>query len=322
MNSTPPSAPISGRLALALLELAGWAIIVLLLANIVVIAGGFMGQETQSGEGAVAMAYARYLTGEVQDVLARLLMRFDQPTTWQGLDIPAFLFTLTLLGLRSLNLYALERIEKSHARAQAHAHDEKFSDAERQAASRRVAVQTYADARMVLSAMKVELTFLSLDIVGSTKMKLGEDPILIEQAFTDYMKMVNKILQKNGAYKTTWTPDGQMAAFKSADAAVRAGQEILSALPPFNRDVSRLKTPFRLRAGSHMGIVTTDDETPMEKISDFSIDVSGHMQKKAAHAALWISEKLYERLERREGFADTGETVDDFKAWSWQRPSP
>src|SRR5690606_36033738 len=96
--------------------------------------------------------------------------------------------------------------------------------------TRKVAVESYSEARALLAATEEELTFLALDVVGSTGIKQGEDPYIIEQAFADYRKLVERMLRRHGAYKQTWTPDGQMAAFRSAQAAVDCGRDILQAL--------------------------------------------------------------------------------------------
>jgi class 3 adenylate cyclase len=196
------------------------------------------------------------------------------------------------------------------------------ADLERRRANamRRVAVANYTEAKAALATTEVPLTFLSLDVVGSTRMKQGEDPYVIDQAFSDYRALVEGKLRRHGAYKQTWTPDGQMAAFRTAQAAVNCAQDILLSLPDFNRNVSKLSTPFQVRAGGNYGIVSTDDETPMEQMSDFTIDVAGHMQKYAEHDALWISEAAFEQLTERAGIEPNGQQVDDRNVYMWKRP--
>lgn len=189
------------------------------------------------------------------------------------------------------------------------------------AVSRRVAVASYAEAKSLLETTEMYLTFLALDVVGSTKMKEGEDPYVIEQSFADYRKLVERMLRRHGAYKQTWTPDGQMAAFHSPQSAVDCGKDILSALPEFNREISRMATDFRVRVGANAGVVSCDDEIPMEEMSDFTIDVAGHMQKYAEPDSLWIAEEVYENLDDPAGFAANGEEVDQRNVYVWKRPS-
>jgi class 3 adenylate cyclase len=189
-----------------------------------------------------------------------------------------------------------------------------------QSASRRVAVASYTEAKALLAATQMQLTFLSMDVVGSTKMKQGEDSFVIEQSFTDYRTLVERTLRRHAAYKQTWTPDGQMAAFKDPQSAVNCAKEILNALPDFNRSVSKMKTEFKLRLGANVGVVSTDDATPMEQISDFSIDVAGHMQKYADPDSVWISEDVYRELTDTSGFEANGQEVDNRKVFAWKRP--
>jgi len=196
-------------------------------------------------------------------------------------------------------------------------------EAERRAhsASRKVAVASYAEAKALLSTTQMELTFLAMDVVGSTRIKQGEDPYIIEQAFADYRKQVERMLRRHGAYKQTWTPDGQMAAFRSAQSAVDCGRDVLLALPDFNRNVSKMRSPFKLRVGANSGVVSCDDDIPMEEMSDFTIDVAGHMQKHADEDAMWIAREVYEQLADKTGFATNGEEVDGRKVYVWKRPT-
>ena len=189
-----------------------------------------------------------------------------------------------------------------------------------QMASRRVAVASYTEAKAILATTQMELSFLALDIAGSTRIKQGEDPYVIEQSFADYRKLVERMLRRHGAYKQTWTPDGQMAAFRSPQSAIDAGRDILLALPDFNRNVSKMQGDFRLRVGANMGVVSVDDDIPMEEMSDFEIDVAGHMQKHADEDSFWIAEVVYQHLADKSGFVANGQEVDGRKVYVWKRP--
>lgn len=191
----------------------------------------------------------------------------------------------------------------------------------REAACRRVAVAAYAEAKAVLEGQKQELAFLSLDLAGSTKMKDGEDSYMVEHAFAGYRRMVERIVTDHGVYKGAWTPDGQMFAFRLPDDAVLAAQEILAALPRFNREYSKLKTPFRLRAGINCGTLSVDDATPMEQVIDEAVDVAGHLQKYCTPGELWIAAGVHERLCARDGFAANGQQVDGRTVYAWQPPA-
>jgi class 3 adenylate cyclase len=109
-----------------------------------------------------------------------------------------------------------------------------------------------------------------------------------------------------------------MAAFRTAQEAVDCGKQILTGLDEFNKNVSTISDPFRVRMGANTGEVNTDDTTPMVKISDFSVDLAGHMQKYARPDTIWISEKTYQKLDNTSGFKKTDETVDDRTVYEWE----
>jgi class 3 adenylate cyclase len=276
-----------------------------------------------------------------QTAFARFLDRVFDPT-WAALGgvgdrigvppdlagiptAPLALFTLLFFGRNAIS-WRIDKLRRgtsregvslpSESRSSQQTSDEARERAK--AVERRIAVASYTEAKSLLQAFQMELTFVSLDIVGSTGMKQGEDPYVVEQCFGEYRKLVERVLRQHGACKQVWTPDGQMAAFRSAQAGVDCAKEVLQQLPGFNDERSRLKRPFRIRAGANIGKLSTDDRTPMEQISDFSIDVAGHMQKYADPDSLWISEELYERLEDSSGFAATGKEVDGRKVFAWK----
>ena len=111
-----------------------------------------------------------------------------------------------------------------------------------------------------------------------------------------------------------------MAAFRSTQSAIDCGRDILLALPDFNENVSKVRQGFRLRAGANKGVVSADDEIPMEQMSDFTIDVAGHMQKYADRDSIWVAEEVYQDLADWSGFASNGREVDQRTVYVWKRP--
>lgn len=185
--------------------------------------------------------------------------------------------------------------------------------------SRLAMLREYTEARKVLFSEKRHLAFLSIDVVGSTKMKIGEDKLAIEHAFAEYKKFVERILKKNNIWKVAWTPDGIMCAFPTAHDCIGAAQDVLKGLPWFNDGVHHLRTPFNVRCGANMGEVVFPETKAMEEISDEVIDVAGHMQKYAAHGALWISKEMLGPETNPEGFRlVTDQQVDGHDALEWR----
>ena len=190
-----------------------------------------------------------------------------------------------------------------------------------QRGSRMSLLREYALAKQMLSTVKKELAFLSVDVVGSTKMKIGEDKITIEHAFTEYKKFLERIFQENRAYKVAWTPDGVMSCFLSTEDAVAAARSLLRDLDWFNRDVHHLRTQFHVRCGLNFGEVMFPEDKPLEEISDETIDVAGHLQKEGEKDTLWISEEAYNRLMDRGGFVPSNIQVDNRNVLVWRNPS-
>ncbi len=167
------------------------------------------------------------------------------------------------------------------------------------------------------SSSRKPCTFLSIDIVGSTKMKVGERPTAVAATFQAYEEMVRNTFDSYSVWKQTWTPDGVMACFLDRDLGVSAGQRVLAELERFNRDENQLRTPIEVRCGLNDGDVVIFEDSQLEKIADHAIDVAGHMQKHANINALWLSTEVFERLENKGGFVPVEAEVDGFSVVEW-----
>jgi class 3 adenylate cyclase len=176
-----------------------------------------------------------------------------------------------------------------------------------------------AEAQSRLNEMQRDLAFLSIDVVGSTKMKVGEDKTKIEIDFRNYKKFINTAISKGGALTAAWTPDGVMICFSSVDAAVTTAKFVITGLRHFNKDVKTILAEFQVRCGINSGRVYYDPSIPMEEMSDRVIDVAGHMQKYAAADTIFLSKQVVNLLAHlpREGFSPANTNVDGFEAYKW-----
>ncbi len=188
-------------------------------------------------------------------------------------------------------------------------------------ASRMSLLRQYADARRILGEAGKRVAFLSVDVVGSTKMKVGEDKLVIEHAFAEYKKFLEHIFYQYHVYKVAWTPDGVMTCFPSVDEGVAAGRKILADLDWFNSGVNQMRTPFHVRCGLNFGEVLIPEDKPLEEISDHTIDVAGHLQKYAAENALWISDAAYSLLTEKAGFNRIEQVVDNHAVYAFEASS-
>ena len=189
------------------------------------------------------------------------------------------------------------------------------------AKSREDLIRLMVETRKKLDSMARELAFLSIDVVGSTDMKLGEDKAFVEHDFKEYKKLVETAMENQSALKSAWTPDGVMICFSTADDAIRAAREVLTGLETFNREIKTVKTQFRVRCGINAGQVHYEKSQRMEEMSDRVIDVAGHMQKYAAADTIFIAREVVEKSSESEGFRATDQKVDGFQVFHWKAAS-
>ncbi len=171
------------------------------------------------------------------------------------------------------------------------------------------------------STARKTCTFVSIDVVGSTEMKRGERETAIAATFQAYEEMVRTIFAQYRVWKDTWTPDGVMACFLDCDLAVSAAQQVLLALPKFNESENQLRTPIRVRCGLNQGEVVVFEDSALEKVADHVIDVAGHMQKHAQPDGLQISDAVYAKLAKPDGFVATDRNVDGYATYEWSSPA-
>ena len=237
------------------------------------------------------------------------------------LAVAAFIVRhLIMLPAEAAEHWAKSRLLKARASAPQTA---SMSVSERggSSGSRLALLREYAETKRVLSQEKKPLAFLSIDVVGSTQMKRGEDRLTVEHAFVEFKKFVERILNGNNCWKSAWTPDGVMCAFHSTPDAVKSGQEVVAGLPWFNKGVHNLRVPFAVRAGVHCGEVVFPDDKDMVEISDFTIDVTGHLQKHGTQNTLWVSKEAVDTLSDTSGFSMLEQQVDNHGVFEWVPPA-
>jgi serine/threonine protein kinase/class 3 adenylate cyclase len=283
-----------------------------------VINGGLIKAEVVEGT-----AFLSVVRAIVIPVLGPLHNVLNISTKVEGWDFVAFIAGVAAIIIRHLIVAFMQRIEgKVKYRV---LEIERITSAARglvvtdkAAADRLGMLREYAEAKKILYREKRRLAFLAVDVVGSTKMKVGEDKLSIEHAFAEYKKFIERILNSHNVWKSTWTPDGMMCAFAELDDAVRSGQDILTGLAWFNDGVHHLRTPFNVRCGVNAGEVVFPADRQMEEISDQIIDIAGHMQKYANPGSVWMVDELCSELPDATGFTNTGQQVDGCTAVEWR----
>lgn len=195
--------------------------------------------------------------------------------------------------------------------------EERLEAAPLKGKSRSALLKEFSVIKKELEKTGRNLAFLAIDVVGSTQMKLEEEPVTVESDFNEYHDYVQSKFQKYGYVKASWTPDGVMACFNTTEQAIQAAQSIIDGLPEFNKSVKMMKSDFNVRCGINSGFVYYDASTPLEEFSDRVIDIAGHMQKHAAPNTILIAKDMVEPVEEHSEFIKTTKIVDSLEAYEW-----
>ena len=233
-----------------------------------------------------------------------------------GLGIVAFIARyLVMLPVNMAEQWAKTRMVKARAAAPQVA---SVTVSEAASAPRLALLREYAEAKKVLFEDKKHLAFYSLGIVDAAKMKAGQDQLVVEHAFAEFKKYVDRIVEMNDGWKTSWTPEGATFAFRDTQASIKAAQEVLRGIDWFNDGVHALTRKFRVRSGVHCGDVNFPDDKTIGEVSDYIIDVAGHLQKLSAENTLWVSREVVEELDSSADFSRVEQDVDGHGVFAWR----
>jgi class 3 adenylate cyclase len=135
------------------------------------------------------------------------------------------------------------------------------------------------------------MTFLSVDIVGSTRMKQHADPLAVEFTFNEYHQFVERIARKYGGQVHSTAGDGVTCAFDHPQQAYGAARNLQSGLIELNMLRNKLGTPLTLRCGIHTGTVVTPDASDVTSLNFAQvIDIAAHLQKITPPGGIAVSE--------------------------------
>ena len=134
------------------------------------------------------------------------------------------------------------------------------------------------------------MTFLSLDIVGSTKMKTLADQLSIEFTFTEYHQFVDSVTRRFGGRVHSTAGDGVTCAFPHPQQAFSAARNIQVGIVELNTHRNKIGVPIVLRAGIHTGSVNAPTEDIKSVNFAHVIDVAAHLQHCCPPGGIAISE--------------------------------
>lgn len=156
---------------------------------------------------------------------------------------------------------------------------------------RQLLLQQLVELQEKLKEGAQSVTFLSVDIVGSTKMKELADPLAVEFTFSEYHDFVARITRKHSGRVHSTAGDGVTCAFQHPQQAWQAAKAIQTGLIELNTFRNKIGKPIVLRCGIHTGEVNAPDSADITTVN-FShvIDISAHAQKAAPPGGIAVTE--------------------------------
>ncbi|MFY9234628.1 MAG: adenylate/guanylate cyclase domain-containing protein [Fimbriimonadaceae bacterium] len=141
-----------------------------------------------------------------------------------------------------------------------------------------------------LDSGKRAATFLSLDVIGSTRMKEIGKPLEVEYTFNEYHAFVDMIARRHGGAVHSTAGDGVICAFDSAQQAFQAAKNIQTGVIELNTFRNKIGIPIKLRAGIHSGDVMAPGSDLTAVNFAHVIDMAAHLQKACPEGGIAISQ--------------------------------
>ncbi len=185
-------------------------------------------------------------------------------------------------------------------------------------AERHALIQQMLEIQSQLKSDEKFVTFLSVDAVGSTKLKTENDPISVEFTFNEYHTFVEAVVLKNGGKIHSTAGDGVTAVFEEPKMAFQAGRALQAGLFEFNQFRNKLKNSLELRAGIHTGNILAPGKDSTSVNFAHVIDIAAHMQKEAPVGGLVVSEQTAMYFGGLKSVSDEHLVIDEIKAAIWR----
>lgn len=166
----------------------------------------------------------------------------------------------------------------------------KFFGLKDPAAERQELLRQLVNIQEKLKTGQQSVTFLNLDMVGSTRLKMGADPLDVEFTFTEYHRYVEAVISKHGGQIHSTAGDGIVCAFPTPVEAFSAAKHLQAGLIELNTHRNRLGTPIQLRSAIHSGIVNAPTSEIQSVNFSEVIDISAHLQKQCPPGGIAVSD--------------------------------
>jgi serine/threonine protein kinase len=285
-----------------------------------IIGGGVIRPEVV--EGTFVMNYMTAIVGPVLELADRVFSFRTLAGRWNLLLPVMAIATVALrrvvhLPVEKAEHWAKQRVARAtriETRGPVIATGTKVTD------QRMAMLREYAETKKLLFQQKRRLAFLSVDVTNAARVKSGEDKLVLEHAFAEYRKYVERVLSSNNVWKTSWQAETTLCAFHTVDAAVRAGQQIIAELGWFNDGVHQARNKFEVHGGVSLGDVVFPDDKRIEDVTDEALDLAIALREAAPAGALWLTREVQAEVADGTGFSGGNQYVLGQEVREW-RPS-
>ncbi|MEZ5163378.1 MAG: adenylate/guanylate cyclase domain-containing protein [Fimbriimonadaceae bacterium] len=186
------------------------------------------------------------------------------------------------------------------------------------AADRQILLEQLVDIQTKLKSDERFVTYLSVDVVGSTRMKTKADPLNLEFTFNEYHRYIESIVKRNGGEIHSTAGDGVIGVFEDPRKAFQAGKAIQGGLFEFNAFRNKLDDEIELRAGVHTGNVLAPGQEAKNVNFAHVIDVAAHIQHESPVGGLGVSSTTATYLGGLGAVSEERITVEDFEVAIWR----
>jgi class 3 adenylate cyclase len=137
---------------------------------------------------------------------------------------------------------------------------------------------------------------LSLDVVGSARMKTPGATMMVQEQFSHFRSYVRRHLKEHDCLDSLWAGDGLLALFANPRDGAACATSILDGLAEFNAGRGAGMRRIRVRIGVHRGPVLMGEGVPLGEVTSRTLDAAGHLQKTCPEDATLMSESTLHAL--------------------------
>lgn len=144
-----------------------------------------------------------------------------------------------------------------------------------------------------LALQTLDVCVLVVDVAASSKMKSRANPLEVEYSFREYQRYVATTCERFGGIVHSTAGDGAIVAFYDCVQAFDAARRLQTDLAEFNGSRNKLKAPFRIRIGLHLGQVAGDlGDVQFSEV----IDIAAHVEAAAPIGGIALTHAVAEQL--------------------------